>query len=1299
MAGQEKPPNGEHGGNVAVIERPTSRNEGVSGGGKSLEETLSELVNRAELASLEAEVDKSDAKVKQAIETSEALRSQIADIKNKSREYKFLPPVTRKILARIDSETGTRASTPLLTILIKESLNTDLSKLENLRALTMKIYDLRLKDIHLSKQILSYLMNEMVDKGESQEGVLVKTLRDFIEGKGVGSHTNLSWDNIPTLSDVLSRTGGRMPGFNPDDLSTLPEAMKDLADVIKNLSGREKQVFNIDDPSTWTEDWYEIAMVREYFKTREDKELWASITDAGRFGEYVESKRRGVITAHPGKNEVEIRKLISEEINTDIEWLFSRIYSTLDTTKPDKFFDELEREGYSNSMESAKGIFIRRLKSLGGELEEKYHGKWKDFFYKDRQAKNLRIQESEKEIEYSGDAKSKPEKIRVKRYDVVDDEITPFGIPQACGAKDFINNLLVRVRTIEAGSKYAHDVLAAYNLRSGEKGFWSGLAEFSQKYHTGDMDEFTHLATGGIYWQAHHLIRKYQEAEFARINYNHGPQTFTIRQGEFLNDIQLKVKEDMKKLYRKMGLSEEEIGQIDWKLDRVVNLAWGFARGATLSEPELSAWADPGLDENGHPTHYSIGTNESDPYGPFNPQMLFNRWAHDEHKRQVLLWTVVNFYKKRWDHLEGFKEMEKFFDAWWGGEGVINRANPDERRLYEFFSDMTRIGSLGFRGGWRNKAFEYWIVRRPGVKDSLQYSDKGELIKIEENGKQTPITDNLAGSIDLLESWKALENIGYDAAYLFTEASVISDWNFLKSTKGDKKLGDLYQEKEKLWKYLYEKYIHEDDYPDTTGGSFPEYLQMVRENADLRVKDKVKRKELEKKGAPDHIEAEITRTIIYRGLAGMLFKRVPTKLIKLERNRFSETGERAWNLVRGRVWGDTDDSFARMDKALRHLGMAESLLRQQTSLKMREYLDSQIDESVVEGEKKATLNGFAEATHYEYALTEDFIENNLKDMGISDKERNDAKRVFKEIRNFVLDDKIEKREELHRGKDWHEILGPRVNRFYGYSENFLDAFASKLRKTEVHGTIKEYKDLYFPFEMAPDELDHYFLNWLKAGQGAQTRALREVAEAEMQVFEPLKAWWDALEVVARDPQHNLEPILKPLFTIKKQLTSIHEEIYAHKVMDGLVSATIAYFRKDDLAMVFPFNTTSFGTINSIAAMMYGTSRGIWEWETVDIRNFEIECERMRILPRRPWDFFNAPPDTVQKKFLGIIPHSVATYHPRFKYFSKRLLDRAGGGGKDIAWAWINKYLPLIALAILFQAIRNAIKEQNKGKSN
>lgn len=1292
MGGEEKPParNGEQ-KNVAVMERP-EHEAGTSSGAQQAEDELREMLRRFRdtvhdieinaLGNNQAVSEKDD-----DLELRGALSKVARDAKRDDgrKKYEFLPEVTRDILRSsvIDTNITVRNSPLIYTLLegsVNHNLDTDLTALKNV---TRKIYNLRTLDLDLAKTILKPLRDKL-EGGGLKDDPLFEKVSSFLVGKKAGKQAGLSWDDAPTLTDLLARTGGEMPNFNPNDLSTLPETLRDLSDVIRQLGTREQRPFNIDDPSTWgTEDWYEIAMVREYFKTREDKELWSSIIDVERFGEYVEGKRRATLRSHSGKSKEEIRKIVSEEINFDVEWLFSRLYSRLDRTKPDKFFDELEREGYSNSMESAKAIFISRLDGLGSRLLEADYERWKNFFYRDRMVTNVNLKEEEKEIEFRRDKKAKLEKKRVRRVIVESDQVLPIPVAQQCNAKEFTDGLLVRVRAIESATKYSHDVIAAYNIRAGEKGFWPQIAEFSQKYHMGDMDELVHLSNGWLYFEAHNLIRKYFEAELAKINWNLGTQTLAVVQGEFLNRIQLKVKEDLIKMYRQVfGRNEREWAMNEWKARRLVNLAWGLARGATLSEPEIAAWADPGLDSNGHPTHYSIGTNESDPYVAFNPQMRFNRWAHDEHKRQALLWSVVNFYKKRWDHLEGFKEMRKFFDAWWGGEMVIDRANPDERRLYEFFSDMQRVGSLGFRGAWRNKSFEYWLVGQPGVKDQLM-DEEGNIL--------------LPGTVNLLESWKALENIGYDITYLFTEAAVVSDWEFLISTEN--KHPEKYSAKQELLKYLYENHIQDPEYPQTTGRSFPEYLSMIRKKAEAIVEDKIKRKDLEKVAKADHVEAEITRLIVYRGLAGMLLERVPTKLIKLERNRFSEQGERAWELVRGRMgWGDGDESVDRMDKALRNLGMVESLLRRQTSLKMREYLEPQIDDDVINKNKKVYLNRFLDDTHYEYKMTGDFIDQRLREMGSSETEIEDAKKVFKAIKRFVLDDKVEDRERLHK-EPWEEILISRKNRFYGYTESFLDAFAGKLRKAETHGTIKEYKDLYFPFAMAPDEVDHFFINWLNAGQGAQTRALREVGESEMLVFKPLTEWWDALEVVARDPKRNLEPILKPLLTIKEALTSIHEEIYAHKVMDGLVSATIAYFRKDDLANVFPFNTTSWGSVNSIAAMMYGTNRGIWEWEPADIRNFVIECERMRVVPRRPWDFFSNPPDMVRKKFLGIIPYSVETYHPRFKYFSRRLLARAGGSGKDIVWTWVNKYLPIIALAILFQAIRNAVKQQTKGKSN
>ncbi len=1000
----------------------------------------------------------------------------------------------------------------------------------------------------------------------------------------------------------------------------------------------------------FAEDYYERGMVREFFKEPQDYRVWRAllniedtvdpqtgrVTDRG-FRSYVNETREEISAKYPG-DEQKIRKETSEKITRDVVRLFTRLYETLDNQHPEKLYEEIEREGYSASIEVAKGIFARRLIRLTNSLvsDENYE-QWKNFFYREVSIADVNVREVQKQF---------PDKKEPLTQYVIEGKVVPLLDIEMSDAPDFIRSILVHVRTTEGLMKYTHNVNALFHRRgSADQGFWGQIAKYSEEFTTGSIDELMVLPDGWLIMEAHNLYRKYLEEELVKSNWMHQPQLLTARRGNFVNEIQRMVFEDLKRMYAsEFGDTPDEQRKEEWRVRRAVGVALGLSRGVFLSEVEPAAWADPLLDPlTGDPTHISYGTNEADPYTAFNPQHHFLRWQHETHKKGALLFALTNFDRKKhrfWDHYKAFEEMKKYRETFYRGSDWLRRKDPDERRFYEILPGLTRVGSLLFRGAWRLNAYDYWMVKYPGVEG----------------------TGSLAGQKDLLSCFKALENIGYDVTFHFSEGDILGNWNFLLD-----KDPAVAAERQKLFEYVYNKYIR--DPQGRTGQSLDDYLRQIRPRVEEKVDRLIKRGDLDKSARQDWIIVESYKTLMYRGLAGLLLQHVPTKLIKLERNRLAEDGVRAWDKVRQRLgWGNTAEGLTRMDVAMRNLSMVESLLRRKMSKAMREHVERQ-------GMRKS-LHDFDSQTN-RFVVTEDLIREELARMGI---ESADVISLFRTIHNFVLEGNL--------------------------TETFIDKFAGKLIKNEKIRVgydsqgrgedINEFRD-FFPMQIGNDDIDNTFLNWSNTGAGALNRAVREVAEAEMQVFTPLKELWDALPQVAIDPNRDISPLIKPLKVMHEHLQSIHDKLYAIKVMDQVASGIIAYFRKDTIAKVFPFRFARFGKVNSIAAELVGPFKGVWEWEAKDIHNFLVELQRQELVPHYPRELWQKAPDVKARPRLFGLFRPRVEYHPATKYYARNLADRAGARWWHLGWEYINKYLPLIIGYLLWQALSKAFKEEYEGQ--
>ena len=160
----------------------------------------------------------------------------------------------------------------------------------------------------------------------------------------------------------------------------------------------------------------------------------------------------------------------------------------------------------------------------------------------------------------------------------------------------------------------------------------------------------------------------------------------------------------------------------------------------------------------------------------------------------------------------------------------------------------TLVGGYFTRGGWRASH---------EIEGSLHYTMNEKDVRI----------------IDALKSWKALENVGYEALIPLVGAEGFSYTPELRQ-------------------YLFDKYINAGG---ASGMTLDSYLHSLPEN---------KRDEY----------------FVNHVFAHLLMQRIPTKLIRMERDRQSKEGIRAWEHVRMRMGVDG----TRMNSLMQNLMMVEA---------------------------------------------------------------------------------------------------------------------------------------------------------------------------------------------------------------------------------------------------------------------------------------------------------------------------------------------------------------------------------------
>lgn len=892
----------------------------------------------------------------------------------------------------------------------------------------------------------------------------------------------------------------------------------------------------------------------------------------------------------PALSQAELARVSSEKIETDIVLLFSKLYQNVDLQSPDRFFDEITQEGFMQSINVAYETLSRRLTQLinkaavSGEVPDSLSG---DIFYK-----RFTEEELEPRTEEQADKTTK----EVMQYKLI-----PTPNARTVNLREFLEMVKTQSGVMVDARKYLHNVRALFRRGAGKEGFWSQLSEYAQTYPSVDNDSLSILPDGDIVMAANRLYTKYLEEDMAALSWIHRPNMFDADIFENLTRIEQRVLEDLKKMFPDIAAS----GENDWRLRSALSMGIGFSRGVNMTEVEIAAWADPNVTTiKGEPTYTSYYTNDNVALTALNPAHHILRWQQEGITKGPLAYLLVDGFdpslERFWDHNRLYDRMKQFKDSYLNGLDAIKRNNPEEKLFVEMLPNIGKVGSLITRGGWRKEyAYDGWLI-----KDQ--------------------------GKVKILGSFKALENIGYEVAAHFID-KYVSDNKFLATPS---------PERDEVLQYIYEKYIKDSTNPGETGTTLDEYYNLLRSDASNAIDLLIKSGKINKNQRAHLIDQEIMRRVFYRGLVGMLKQRIPTKFIRIERDRLTKDGESGWKKLKKQLqWGTP----RKMEEAMDNIALVETVVRQKVSEQMRSRLREQ-------GRKQDLA-----IISVDYVVNEDVIKEVLTEMGI---DATDAVALYKQIDSYL-------------------------------NENYIKEFSEKIRTKDAAGEAKESE---FPFALGTEELDSSFVAWRNVGPSILKRALGDTGKVETEVVGQMQSYFDLLQKVAVDPNRDISKMVEILKHMSDNLAMIHGPAEAAKFAYRMSAMTIAYFKKDTLARNIFTKWFRIGKKNSLAAEFTGAYRGVWEWEVSDIDSFITELERNLVLRKEPIELSKIP-KFKDVKFLGIKIGRKPIHEPNFQYYGKTLREKFGATKKHIALELMNKYLPILLIFLILQSIRKAGKEE------
>lgn len=973
----------------------------------------------------------------------------------------------------------------------------------------------------------------------------------------------------------------------------------------KNIERNAKREFK----QNWEQ--YELGTP---FDTDEDKETVRALYSLDHFKDllveikfYIEKDPK-----NSGLSKEKIDQLISVETTNRIVLLFSKLFKELDKAKSREAFETIARQG---GMWTSIEVVYKRLTSVLGRLASQASGeKIPDgfAFYQKFSAEEYGVAEREiTSIDETGkkilDSTGKEIKIKKK---IPQYRVCPVpASEQMYSFSEFLHTIKTQVDQLYITREYLHNVRYLVLQQPGDKGFWAQMAGYAEKMRGTDIDTIMLLPGSDIFMAAFRLYIKQLEESFAKLDWRHAPNMFS----DDLNSVRNKIEKNVDKTLRAMF--PDLSGKHGWRIDAALSIASGLAKGVFLTEIEIAAWADPHLDRKKEneaaPTFVSFFYNDHTALNAFNLIHTILRFQSQNLTIGPLLYMTLTGKKsdlfKSWNHKVLWEQMEKFKKSFDRGESVLL---PEEGKfLFNMLVNWGRVGGMQTRSGWDTAyPYEGW----------LQY-------------KSTEDGTGRSFDLDYLNSWKAIENIGFEAILQFSSTVLVADCLSELDTKSKN-----YREKNELFAYLFEKYIQKD--PSHRLEAEKDTIRLiVAKEIDAQIQKDLISKPKNNEERNKLIEKALYKRLLYKVLTKVICQRMPTKFVRIERDRSSTYGTRSWQEISDKVasitadWDEND-----MDEAIKNITIVETMARKETTDKMKEHTNNQ--------EKKSLFNCAVDT----YKIDEDKI---------------------KAILNKVYRDDPNKAKKIHNACTvWKQI-----NLMQLSNDSFLNKFAYKLENNK--------KENYFPFALGMEELEMSFLALRNAGERPLPRRVGDVAKIEQGLSGPLLKYLGTLRQVAASGKHDPSELIKGLYEMYQTVDGIHGD-YAYEIVYYAARTTINYFKKDTYSKYFLTKIFSIGKPHSLATRIGGANRNIWEWGVRDIDHFITELERLALLKKDPFDA-RKKPEKGQK--------------PDFVFCGKLLRQESGATKANIALELGLNYGPLVVLALFLEWLKDAWKEITGGK--
>mgnify|MGYP001564168009 CR=1 FL=1 len=949
----------------------------------------------------------------------------------------------------------------------------------------------------------------------------------------------------------------------------------------------------------------------------------------------------------------QVQMKVSEEIGREISDILTLIYRQLGIERSHKDFNTVSNEDFMRGIVATKNIMSRALQGLESnfrimEFEDPNNP---DYF---RMQKLTEEDSDTIELNINGNIRPQPRTKPLPYFDKVK-------------MSKFITNQWTNFYHWQDATGYFHDIAVVLNHPPHEGSIWSSVKGFAANMKMASLDGFYNLPNGPLTIRAYHLLEKFKQEEFAKIDHKIQADMDTNQLEAVNTKIEAKVISYLMMDYKGDQMSEVRIAS-------AINNAVGMAKGIYLSEHENIAYADA---EN---ATQSYGTLDATPINVLNPLHTILRWGGPQNLRPVLFLPADGEKRSFWKSLFGIPQydhnityknasdvLDSFINLKKGREGSMMNLAIDK------ILNLTRTADFVNRSGWR----DYF-----SFSPHFIYDQKGNL-KLLDSFKSMDIIGYQPINWFLKNIGKGIDRSGktylekIDPVSRGNDDPIKKEFIRLSSiprvdmNEEDRKMMEVFDadisatnQREELFEYLYKQYfepfvIENNGHKD----SYQEYIEKLRTRAEVLVKEgKDGVGGVKNDGTlpfDDYnkaVQKQISDLFVQGAISRVVAARFPTKFLRIDRDRLHKEGGSRWRQRYEKMKESNKDlTRDQFGDIMNDLGFVEECIQNDTSAAIKE----KIHLLPLDDKKNRSLGEHVD-------LLQNLDRKKIRE--VLESRSMDEKRIKKveELYELILNKMKEKSEARHE-PNGKEIPGTR-------DLDFLDG--------EAVYAIEE-----FPFNIGQENTDFSLIPYRATGPNTLVRAIGDMAmmdEVVIKGFLDLPIMFS--EIAANGGDYS--PLIQYLQKCQKTFNDVHGIGDSYDFNYMVAGMFVNYMRKDDKAAP--------GRINSIAGQIAGDSNLVKEFDFKDIDRFYLAMQQKGLLLKENYDITKGPELEdiwkIDKKTGKPVMTGSKKIKEIYKSCVKRARERFGGDWKEGLANVFGKILPLVMMWLIYQYLKKAFEE-------